>query len=414
MEHQGVTIQATDLQEDRYSRFRLIGWWDQERLRNANALVIGAGALGNEILKNLALLGVGKILIIDLDQIEYSNLSRSVLFRPEDVGKSKAKTAAKAVADILGDGIVHAIDANILNEIGLGIFGWADVVIAGLDNREARLWINRCAWKMNRPWIDGAIEGVNGVARVFLPGKAPCYECTLGETDWAILEKRMSCNLLTKEEMLGGKTPTTPTISSIIAGVEVQEAVKLLHGLPVIAGKGYQFEGLYHRSYLVEYSENRDCLSHETYTRLTEFPGASTETTLSALYAFASDILQGEEPLTLEFSRDVIRELHCPQCNTSEEYSVPVGTLSAKEGRCPKCDTMREVITAHQFTGCEPYGDKTVREMGLPMLDVFGARRGNNECQILIAGDREGALGPLAPFKPTIWEQVKTKYPDEE
>ncbi len=76
---------------------------------------------------------------------------------------------------------------------------WSDLIIAGLDNREARLWINRAAWKTNRPWVDGAIEGINGVARVFVPGSPPCYECTLGETDWALLERRMSCNLLLAE-----------------------------------------------------------------------------------------------------------------------------------------------------------------------------------------------------------------------
>jgi molybdopterin/thiamine biosynthesis adenylyltransferase len=129
-------------------------------------------------------------------------------------------------------------------------------VLGGLDNREARLWINRAAWKTNRPWVDGAIEGINGVARVFLPGQPPCYECTLGETDWAILDKRMSCNLLLHEPNPQGRVPTTPTISSIIAGIEVQEAVKVLHGLPTLAGKGYVFEGLHHTSYVTEYTEN--------------------------------------------------------------------------------------------------------------------------------------------------------------
>jgi adenylyltransferase/sulfurtransferase len=95
--------------------------------------------------------------------------------------------------------------ANVVHGCGLGLFEWSDVIVAGLDNREARLWINRSAWKMNRPWIDGAIEGINGVARVFLPGIAPCYECTLGEVDWALLQKRMSCNLLVLEQTVEGK-----------------------------------------------------------------------------------------------------------------------------------------------------------------------------------------------------------------
>src|SRR5215211_766210 len=107
-----VQVLADDLEEDRFSRFRLIGWWDQERLREANIVVIGAGALGNEILKNLALLGVRRILVIDLDRIEYSNLSRSVLYRPEDVGRTKAEVAANATRALAHDAVVQPFNAN--------------------------------------------------------------------------------------------------------------------------------------------------------------------------------------------------------------------------------------------------------------------------------------------------------------
>lgn len=407
-----VKVAAGDLEEDRFSRLRLITWWEQERLQQANVLVIGAGALGNEILKNLALLGIRRVLVVDSDRIELSNLSRSVLYRPDDVGRSKAQTAAAAAAAIAEAPTYRGLDANVMAELGLGVFRWADVVIAGLDNREARLWINRSAWKMGRPWIDGAIEGVNGVARVFLPGRAPCYECTLGETDWAILSKRMSCNLLTRDEMIGGKTPTTPTTSSVIAGIEVQEAVKLLHGLPVLAGRAFVFDGLHHSSYVVDYTENPDCMSHETCGELVEYPGASAETTLAELFTFARERLGGG-PVALDFSRDVISQLRCPQCGKTEDRFVPLGGISSSEGRCPSCGTMREVITAHGYTGDESYGSRTLRELGLPPFDVFSARGGNGEISILIAGDRGQVLGPLAPLAPTIWDQTRTAYEND-
>jgi molybdopterin/thiamine biosynthesis adenylyltransferase len=408
--HDFLRVSSEDLSDDRFSRFRLIAWWDQERLRNANILVIGAGALGNEILKNLALLGVRRILIIDHDQIECSNLSRSVLYRARDVGRSKAETAALATAAIAEDATIHPLKINVLSEAGLGLFGWADVILAGLDNREARLWINRCAWKMDRPWIDGAIEGINGVARVFLPGRAPCYECTLGETDWAILERRMSCNLLTREEMLGGKTPTTPTTSSIIAGIEVQEALKLLHGLPVLGGRGFVFEGLNHSSYVVEYTENENCLSHETFVRMEEFPRTSDSASLRDLYAFARERLGADTELSVEFSRDVIWQLICPICHHAEEFFTAVGTVTARHGACPKCKITREVVTAHRYTGREPFGDRKLIELGLPRFDVFVARTSSDSMAIIVAGDREAVLGPLAQFKPHIWETVRSNY----
>src|ERR1041385_638248 len=145
---------AAPANDERFSRFRLIGWGDQGKLRSARVLGIGAGALGNEILKNPALLGFANIVVVDLDSIEASNLSRSILYRASDVGRRKADVAADAVRNIFPEARVHAITANVLHGLGLGLFAWADVVIAGLDNREARLWINRACWKMNKPWID--------------------------------------------------------------------------------------------------------------------------------------------------------------------------------------------------------------------------------------------------------------------
>jgi adenylyltransferase/sulfurtransferase len=222
-----MRILETDVHEDRFSRLRLIAWWDQNKIANCRLLVVGAGALGNEILKNAALLGFRKVVVVDMDRIEESNLSRAILYRDQNIGEFKATAAADAYKEIAPDSEVQAVVANIVHGCGLGLFEWSDVILAGLDNREARLWINRSAWKVNRPWIDGAIEGINGVVRAFLPGIAPCYECTLGEVDWALLEKRMSCNLLMHEASTEGKVPTTPTISSIVAGIRSRKPSNL-------------------------------------------------------------------------------------------------------------------------------------------------------------------------------------------
>jgi adenylyltransferase/sulfurtransferase len=381
--------------DDRFSRFRLIGWWDQEKLRAARVLVIGAGALGNEILKNLALLGFANIVVVDLDSIESSNLSRSILYRAADVGRRKADVAAEAVTNIFPEARVHPITANVVHGLGLGLFAWADVVLAGLDNREARLWINRACWKMNKPWIDGAIEGINGVARLFMPGHPPCYECTLGETDWAILNKRMSCNLLALESDTEGKVATTPTISSIIAGLQVQEAVKLLHGLPVLAGKGFIFEGLNHTSYRVEYTENADCMSHYTFAEIISLEETSHELTLKQLLAAAREQL-GAQAVVVEFSRDVVHKLSCPGCGAEEELFAPVGTVPYARGKCPACGQMRAVITAHSYTGTESFGERTLDQLGLPLFDVFSARSAEREIAYLIAGDKKQVLGQMA------------------
>src|SRR5258708_12617058 len=179
-----VKVGGPDLEEDRFSRLRLMPWWNEEKIRAARVLVVGAGALGNEIVKNLALLGFRQVVVVDLDRIEESNLSRAVLYRAEDVGTYKALAAARAFEALSPGAKAHGLVANIMHECGLGLFLRSDYILAGLDNREARLWINRCAWKVNRPWIDGAIAAINGVAPAFLPRSPPSYECTLADTHW--------------------------------------------------------------------------------------------------------------------------------------------------------------------------------------------------------------------------------------
>lgn len=121
-------------QEGRFARLEAIEWWDQALLARSHVLVIGAGALGNEVVKNLALLGLGHVVIADMDRVELSNLSRSVLFRESDEGRFKAECAARAAREIFPGIDAHAFVGNVLADLGLGYFRWADVVIGALAN----------------------------------------------------------------------------------------------------------------------------------------------------------------------------------------------------------------------------------------------------------------------------------------
>jgi molybdopterin/thiamine biosynthesis adenylyltransferase len=387
-----MRIAQADLHEDRYSRLRLIPWWDQSKIANCRLLVVGAGALGNEILKNAALLGFRKVVIVDLDRVEESNLSRTVLFRGSDIGEFKSQAAAKAYSALAENSRAQPLIANVVTECGLGLFEWSDLILAGLDNREARLWINRCAWKVNRPWVDGAIEGINGVVRVFLPGIPPCYECTLGEVDWALLEKRLSCNLLALDPAPEGKVPTTPTISSIIAGMQVQEAVKLIHGLPTLAGKGFVFEGMNHSSYVVEYTENPQCMSHYTVPEILHLPESSRELTLQTLRQRAQSDFSSED-VVIEFSRDILHKFVCPACGEEEEKYAAMGSIPFADARCPKDGQTRSVVSLQSYTGKESFGSRRLSDLGLPLLDLYIARQGDREIGYIPYGDAAQLLG---------------------
>ena len=182
-----------DLSQGRFARFEAIQWWEQSRLSSAHVLVVGAGALGNEVIKNLALLGVGNVVVVDMDRIEVSNLSRSVLFRPSDEDQPKAVVAARSARDIYPDIRIRAIAGNVLSDVGLGYFRWAQVVVGALDNREARVFVNQACAQVGRPWIDGGIEVLGGIVRGFAPPESACYECTMGQADWDQLAMRRSC-----------------------------------------------------------------------------------------------------------------------------------------------------------------------------------------------------------------------------
>ena len=272
----GISLVIDD--QDRYSRLRLISWWRQDRLRSARILVVGAGALGNEVMKNLALLGLGTVYLIDLDTVEPSNLSRSVLFREQDAGRPKAVVAAQRACELNPEITVVPIHGDVIADIGLGLFRDVDLVIGCLDNREARLWVNRQCWKTSTPWIDAGIQEIQGVVKVFVPPDSACYECAMTERDYQLLNRRYSCPLLSRDEILSGKVPTAPTIASMMAALEVQEALKLLHGMPVAAGSALVYNGVANQFYSTKLPFRDDCLSHETYPAAVELPLGQKQT----------------------------------------------------------------------------------------------------------------------------------------
>ena len=328
-----------------------------------------------------------------MDRVEDSNLSRSVLFRESDNGRPKSEAAAESVRGIYPLAKVQPFVGDVVHDLGMGVYRWADVVLGGLDNREARLSINRSCYRLNRPWIDGAIESIQGVARVFVPD-SPCYECTMTEGDWNLVQKRRSCNLLSREEMETGKTPTTPTISSIIAGVQCQEAVKLLHGLEVNAGCGWVFQGLTADSYPVRYQMKEDCFSHDPLDEIIPLEVGSEEMPVGRLLEMARKEL-GEKAV-IEISRDMIEKLICPKCHREEYFHTSLGKVPLGSAWCPHCpDTMREVVSFYVIDRGKPFLDKTFAQIGLPAYDIVMARTRDRCVGYEFSADGRQVLGPL-------------------
>lgn len=378
--------------QDRYSRLRLIAWWDQERLRRAKVLVVGAGALGNEVIKNLALLGVGTTYIVDFDEVDDTNLSRTVLFRRRDVGRPKAIVAAEAAADLNPDCRFIPIQKNIVYEVGMGVFRDVDVVIGCLDNREARLWVNRFCWRANTPWVDGGIQEINGVVKVFVPPGDACYECAMTENDYRLINLRYSCPLLRREDVLAGKVPTAPTISSVIAGLQTQEALKLLHEMPVQGGEAFVFNGLTNRSYNTRFQRREDCLSHETDPEPVALE-LGAEATVRELFAKVREAHPGEESLRLDLDRDLVTELHCAACDYRQRVFRPLQSVGMRDAVCPSCSQTLRPELVHRIHAGEEIEGESLASIGVPPYDVARVRVGERMTAWLLASDRAAVLG---------------------
>ncbi|MFT7630769.1 MAG: molybdopterin/thiamine biosynthesis adenylyltransferase [Mariniblastus sp.] len=381
---------------DRYSRLRLIGWWDQEKIAAAKILVVGAGALGNEVLKNLALLGLGNVYLIDFDEIQDSNLTRSVLFRARHNGQPKANVAAEMAAELNADCQVKPHFGNVLTDVGLGMVRDVDLVICCVDNREARLWINRMCWKANTPWIDGGIQEINGVAKVFMPPKGACYECAMTENDYRLISLRYSCPLLRQEDIQQGKVPTAPTIASIIGGIQVQEALKLIHDLPAAEGTALVFNGAANRFYQTKYPVREDCMSHETYEGILELPlSAASSTPADVFAAVASQVGNAAESVQvlsdyrLLLDRDFLIQLVCRSCETSKPINQPLCKVGSRDGICEACNQPLQPETTCEIEFGSELANRKLSELGVPDYDIVKVSNGESEFYVLLQGDVE-------------------------
>lgn len=222
-----ITQKLRDTSRSAY--FENISWWDAVRVRSARFLVIGAGALGNEVVKNLALLDARHISIVDFDHIERSNLTRSVLFREEDIGKAKADVVAQRAQEINPDLDIQPYTCDLIYELGLGLFYDADVIICCVDNRLARLFINRYSFLFDKVWINGAIENLMGAVEVY-SRTTNCYESNLTDQEWQNIRFRLGCADVARRSESMGRIPTTPIAASIVGAWQVQEALKVIHG----------------------------------------------------------------------------------------------------------------------------------------------------------------------------------------
>jgi len=241
----------------------------QKRLREATVLVAGAGAIGNEVAKNLAMLGVKRLLIVDNDVVELSNISRMIFFDRKSQGLNKAQVLARGIISKFP--YVEAIVwTGALEDLPLEHLLSADVIVCGLDNVVSRIYLSQISRRYSIPIIDGGIVGYRGRVQVYVPPNMPCPLCTYPSGEYGrIVGLRNPCDGPAEET----KVPSLPTTISLVSSIQCHEAMKLIVGhqsylkngvWPKETGeplKGILMIDLqYNRYSLVEVKRNKNCV----------------------------------------------------------------------------------------------------------------------------------------------------------
>ncbi|MEZ8096726.1 ThiF family adenylyltransferase [Photobacterium swingsii] len=222
-----------EINTDRYQRHALIDWFPQDAVHRAKIAVVGCGAVGNEVAKNLALLGVGYIDLYDFDTIELHNLTKSVLFREQDVGLNKVEVAKKRLLELEPNIIVNAMHGDIWELLEFNALEQYKCVICCVDNFEARIKLNKLCLLAGIPLINTGIDSKYCQIEVYPFGQLndqACYECSLPLTVYEKVQERYSCGWLKKVAFQEKKIPTTILTSSITGSFAASSAMSFIKG----------------------------------------------------------------------------------------------------------------------------------------------------------------------------------------
>ena len=214
-------------QQERYSRnlkLKDFTGGDQERLLRSKVLVVGAGGLGSPVLLYLAATGVGKITIVESDNVELSNLQRQIVLDSESIGKPKGEAAKKRLERLNPDVNVEVIAGRLDRGNARRIVARHDMVVDASDNFETKFLVNDACVLENKPFSIGSCLSYHGQVSTYLPGKGPCYRCLF-------------------RDVKDGTVPTTAeagvlgSVPGIIGAIQATEVIK------VILNKGTNLSG---------------------------------------------------------------------------------------------------------------------------------------------------------------------------
>lgn len=383
--------------------YTLLSWFKKDKVKNARVLVAGCGALGNEVVKNLALFGVGHIYVVDFDRIEITNLTRSVLFREGDAFSNsyKAEVVAKRAMEINPQIKVIPFVGNLASEVGLGIYRMVDVVIGCLDSRMARYLLNRMSFRAGKTWIDGGIENLTGAVTVYTPG-VNCYECGLSREEFQHLMLRTGCADVVRLQTQAGRVATTPVSASIVGAMQAQEAMKVIHTEPgekapfkTLSGKIWRFEGMSCSFNSFKYAPwKNDCPAHDEWEPITPASSLSAKMTVADALAALRDLLHTDKVEINMCNTKFIDRIASDKPEREFVIRIPESKLDDYLAQDPVLHNLSQYTVFHKkfyenIDDTFPYPEMTLQEIGIPLFDVIPVSTPDQLYYVELSADKQ-------------------------
>jgi molybdopterin/thiamine biosynthesis adenylyltransferase len=230
---------------EKYNRQIMIkgfGHDGQEKLKKAKVLIAGAGGLGSPVGIYLAAAGVGRITIVDCDNVSLSNLNRQVMHWNKDINRQKVDSAKEKLTGLNPDIQIITKDTRISDDNLFQLIGDNDLIVDAMDNIGTRLLLNRAALQNNIPLFHGAIYAFEGRVTTIIPGKTPCLGC------------------LYHEVTQSSKFPVIGTTPAIIGCIQATEVIKYIVGIgDLLAGRLLIYDGLKLKFMEINISKKKSC-----------------------------------------------------------------------------------------------------------------------------------------------------------
>jgi adenylyltransferase/sulfurtransferase len=369
--------------------------YNRAHLSTLKVMVVGAGALGNEIIKNLTLLGLGNLYIVDRDVIEPSNLTRSVLFCVPHVDQIlanrtwKAEFAASRVRELNPE--VQAVPiVGEIADVGLGLLARMDLVFSCVDNEWARLELGWSCQRLNIPFVDGGLATTNyssGLISIYPGAEGPCYACRKGPQKRRELLQELQgledpCWMKERQLEEQGSISTTPLMASVVAAMQVELGLRhLLH--PGSPQEGRSVHVALAPEPVMEsfsFAVSHGCPMHESnIEQITRLPARrSDDITVTELILATGLGETSEAMLCLDWP--LVVEAECRSCGLAWQPMMRKARFR-RHASCPSCGKNSHLVEREVLTSIDAsslWASRTLTQLGLPKLHIHEVADGSS------------------------------------